>query len=337
MAVYYKESEGFALSHLLQKGAEALLGVRPVDRTAASLTTPLFSGRLLAHTVHPGLIATACDVTYTADCELVVEMEAALMCCIQLDGDRECMEVGTFGCVAKCLGRPVLVGIGKKAVCRRTLVARQCTCDMGFLLRPTFFDRFGPQVADDELRILHDFVHADFQTETLMRSSRLVDIARHTLNHSYNSQLSELFLESNTLAFVIEIANLLKNEARHVAKIGRRHYDRVMEARDILDNRIVSPPSTLELARLVGGNVTTLQAHFKRVFGTTIFGYVRSQRLLMARHMLIEHRLDIAEVGYKVGFSTPSAFSAAYRRHFGYPPTQERSCAKCPVRPATVL
>jgi AraC-like DNA-binding protein len=44
---------------------------------------------------------------------------------------------------------------------------------------------------------------------------------------------------------------------------------------------------------------------------------------MMARVLLVEHHLSIAEAGYRVGFSSPSAFTAAYRRHFGYPPGRE--------------
>ncbi|WP_204307429.1 hypothetical protein, partial [Enterobacter hormaechei] len=76
----------------------------------------------------------------------------------------------------------------------------------------------------------------------------------------YNGELGQLFLESNTLSYVVEVAELLKQERRLVALIGRRHFERVMEARDILDADLVAPPRTLELARRVGVNVTTLQA-----------------------------------------------------------------------------
>lgn len=77
----------------------------------------------------------------------------------------------------------------------------------------------------------------------------------------------------------------------------------------------------LDLARRLGANVTTLQANFKAAFGTTIFGYVRNRRLEMARVLLLDHGLGVAEAGYRVGFTNASAFTAAYRRHFGHSPS----------------
>lgn len=122
---------------------------------------------------------------------------------------------------------------------------------------------------------------------------------------------------------------MLAHKSRLVALIGKRHYDRIMEARDILDANLAKPPKTLELTKLVGVNLTTLHANFKTVFGTTIFGYVRAQRLEMARMLLIEHHLTVAEAGYRVGFASPSAFAVAYRRHFGNPPSNDARRGQC--------
>lgn len=97
-----------------------------------------------------------------------------------------------------------------------------------------------------------------------------------------------------------------------------------MAARAILDSDLIAPPKTLDLAKQVGGNISALQLNFKRVFGTTIFGYIRTRRLAMARVLITEHKLGSAQAGYRVGFASPAAFTAAYRRFFGRPPSAER-------------
>jgi AraC-like DNA-binding protein len=320
---HHVSTDRFTVSDLVRMGAELSLGVKPVDVSPRSMETPIYSGRLLAHEVQPGLTATAFDVTYLSDQAFVVEMKAALVCGILLGGDPDWLEIGSSGRVIPRLEQPVLYGFGETMRCRRTCVAQRHCRMAGFILKPDFFDRFGDDIADDGLAVLREFVGAEFRTEALARSPRLVEIASRSLDHPYNGQLGQLFLESNTLSYVVEVAELLKQERRLVVQIGRRHYDRVIEARDILDADLIAPPRTLELARRVGVNVTTLQANFKAVFGTTIFGYVRDQRLLMARVLLLDHGLTVAEVGYRVGFASPAAFTAAYRRHFGHPPGKE--------------
>ncbi len=314
---------GFTISELIRESAQLSLGIRPADMAPRVMETPVCSGRLLAHEVYPGLTATANDISYLAEHELSVEMESALLCGLVLRGESDTMNIDGFGPVTKRLEQPTVIGFRRNARFRRICKAPNTSCAAGFILKPAFFDRFGDSVTDDGLVELRDFLSGDFRAETLPRSTRLIEIGHRNLNHPYNGQLGELFLESNTLSFVIEIAELLKQERRLVAQLGRRHYDRVMEARDILDANLVAPPQTLDLARQIGVNITTLQDNFKKVFGTTIFGYVRTQRLLMARVLLLDYRLSVAEAGYRVGFASPAAFTAAYRRHFGHPPGKE--------------
>ena len=316
-------TEGFTGSDLVRLGAHLSLGVTPADLTPRAMETPIYAGRLLAHEVQAGLTITATDVTYLTDQDFVVDVEPSLICGILIDGHDEGVEVGHHGYVSRVRERPVLYGFRSAQRCRRTSVRAQRCKSAGFLLKPAFFDRFGDVVTDDGLLTLRDFATADFRTMTLARSARLIEIARRILDHPYNGSLGELFLESSALAFVVETAEQLKQERSKIALIGRRHYERVMEARDIIDADLVATPTSLELARQVGVSVTTLQANFKSVFGTTIFGYVRDQRLLMARVLLTEHGLTAAEAGYRVGFSSPAAFSAAFRRRFGRPPGQE--------------
>ena len=140
----------------------------------------------------------------------------------------------------------------------------------------------------------------------------------------YGGSLRSLFRESQALRFTLEVAALLQEEAQLIRKIGRRQYGRVRHARDLLDRSLVDPPKLLDLARELGVNVSTLQANFKAAFGTTIFGYVRSRRLEMARILIHDHGLGIAEAGYRVGFTNPAAFTVAYRRHYGHPPSAKR-------------
>ncbi len=323
-----ESEQGFVAAELLREAAEMSLGIDPVDLSPAIMDTLVLSGRIMAREVQPGLIATADDIVYLAEADMAVEVDPCVICGILLGGDPQGMAIEDHGTVAKALERPVLVGFCDKSRCRYIGGTMVRSYSAGFMLRPKFFERFGDHVADDGLAALRAFGQVPFRTATLPRSPRLVELARRNLDHPYNGQLGELFLESNALALVAEVADLLRRETLLIAQMGRRHYDRVMEARDILDRNVNAPPSTLELARQVGVNVTTLQANFKKALGTTIFGYVRDQRLQMAKILLAEHGLAAAEAGRKVGFSSPAAFAAAYRRHFGHPPTAETSGRK---------
>lgn len=315
--------DGFNVPHVVRVAAEQALGIKISDASPQVIETPLCSGRVLVSEVQPGLVVAASELTYLTDAPIASESAPSVSCGILLDGDNETMEVEGYGPITRKAGCPAVKGYCRPTKFllrgpgpRRSLAA-------GILIEPRFFDRFGQSVDASGIGALREFLEADFRFESLQKSPKLAEIGRRLFDHPYNDQLSRLYLESNALAFVVEVATMLSHEQRMISLIGKRHYERVMEARSVLDDNLVRPPTLIELTRRVGVNLTTLQANFKAVFGTTIFGYLRARRLMMARVLLVEHHLSIAEAGYRVGFSSPSAFTAAYRRYFGHPPGRE--------------
>jgi AraC-like DNA-binding protein len=324
-AIRQLSTDRLVVSDLVRAAAQISLNLKPANSLIQNLQNPVMSGRLLAYQVRPGLTASAHDVTYLSDQDFTVDMEPSLMCAVLLQGHGDVMRVSGHGEVSRSLGRPVIVGSSERTTWEWPMRKMQRCCGSGFTLTPAFFDRFGEHVAHDGLATLRKFCSAPFSTQSLTQSPQLLDLARRALDHPYEGPLGELFLECNTLAFVVEVAKLLDDESRLVRQIGRTHYDRVIEAREMLDANLVEPPRTLDLARHVGTNITTLQADFKAIVGMTIFRYVSEQRLLMARVLLVEHGVSVAEAGYRVGFSSPAAFTAAYRRSFGHSPGKETS------------
>lgn len=95
---------------------------------------------------------------------------------------------------------------------------------------------------------------------------------------------------------------------------------RVRLAAEILQRHLENPPSLAALAVEVGLSETTLKRGFHRVFGTTVFGYVRQQRMAKARHLLELGAATVIEAATLVGYSNPSNFATAFRRQFGLNP-----------------
>lgn len=64
---------------------------------------------------------------------------------------------------------------------------------------------------------------------------------------------------------------------------------------------------------------------FKRETGFTPHQYVMNARMDAARYLLANTGLQIKEIGYRIGFSSESAFSSAFRKAEGMSPVQYRS------------
>lgn len=79
------------------------------------------------------------------------------------------------------------------------------------------------------------------------------------------------------------------------------------------------------VAEAIGASVRGLYRAFA-ARSLTLSGYIKTQRLVMCADYLKQARgkLTLTEVGYRFGFASPSAFSTAFRQHFGTTPTGYR-------------
>ena len=66
---------------------------------------------------------------------------------------------------------------------------------------------------------------------------------------------------------------------------------------------------------------TPVHRKLKGLTGQSPGEYIRSTRLHRARALLRAQVGTVAEVAYQVGFGSPAAFSTAFSRQFGYPPS----------------
>jgi transcriptional regulator GlxA family with amidase domain len=88
-----------------------------------------------------------------------------------------------------------------------------------------------------------------------------------------------------------------------------------------------------DLARLSGMSASAFHRHFRAVTAMSPLQFQKRIRLQHARSLLVAHPRDIAGVGHRVGYDSPSQFNREYRRLFGAPPGQdaERLRAQAPT------
>jgi len=112
--------------------------------------------------------------------------------------------------------------------------------------------------------------------------------------------------------------------------LAEGHARRIAQALRLLRTSFAASLRVEELARRVGMSVSTFHHHFKTVTGMSPVQYQKSLRLHEARRLLVAERLDAAEVGYRVGYESPSQFSREYRRLFGAPPRRDVASLEAP-------
>jgi AraC-like DNA-binding protein len=76
------------------------------------------------------------------------------------------------------------------------------------------------------------------------------------------------------------------------------------------------------LAKLAGMSRSSFAAHFAEAVGSTPIDYLLRWRMALAKDKLVNQRLKLAEVAEATGYSSTSAFSAAFTRLVGRSPSR---------------
>ena len=174
-----------------------------------------------------------------------------------------------------------------------------------------------PLPAEFEQVVGSDGGFASLQRRSTVAMAAIVDeLSRCHLT----GPMRRLYFESKTLELVVLAAQALGETRPTVAALPRAQVERLEYARELLLKELQRPPSLRELARRCNLNERKLKEGFKLRFGTTLFGFVRHQRLTQARELL-RGDASVMAVAQAVGYANPSKFAAAFRREFGMAPS----------------
>jgi AraC-like DNA-binding protein len=142
--------------------------------------------------------------------------------------------------------------------------------------------------------------------QQIMRINKGADTSNHLL---LMSKAYELLFHLST-ASNEDRENIHDQEKRQAVK----------RAQDILNRNLTSPPTLADLARQSGLCVTNLTREFRKQFGTTVFGYLRRQRLARAKELITLHDMSASEAAWEVGYSSLSSFHRAFFARYGATP-----------------
>ena len=91
-----------------------------------------------------------------------------------------------------------------------------------------------------------------------------------------------------------------------------------------------------ELAEIARMSPSAFHRHFRSATSMTPIQFQKQIRLQEARTLLLATADDIAGVGFRVGYDSPSQFSREYRRTFGEPPARDARRLRATSRPRVV-
>jgi AraC family transcriptional regulator, transcriptional activator of the genes for pyochelin and ferripyochelin receptors len=143
------------------------------------------------------------------------------------------------------------------------------------------------------------------------------------LHCPYSGTLGLMYQESKAIELIAHKLAQIESFTRPAPAIMKLRLDeveRVRFAKEILARNLENPPRLFDLARTVGTSHTQLNQGFRKMYGTSVFGYLRQLRLEEARDLLEKGNMNVTEAAMAVGYNSISSFTRAFSEHFGTNP-----------------
>jgi AraC family transcriptional activator of pyochelin receptor len=144
----------------------------------------------------------------------------------------------------------------------------------------------------------------------------------------YTGPIKTLYMESKAMELIVHKLAQTASPPENRQPLGHRldphEAHRIRHAMELLCRDLEHPPKLFELAQAAGTNHSRLNAGCRELYGTTVFGYLRRQRLMEARRLLEEEALNVTEAALSVGYNSLSSFSKAFSEYFGRQPMTYR-------------
>lgn len=140
-------------------------------------------------------------------------------------------------------------------------------------------------------------------------------------NNPFEGDMKKMYLEIKTM----ELISLQFYQFDNIKRLGRvrnNHRELAYAVKSFLESDITATWTLADLSKKFGTNIQTLKTSFKAAFDTGIFSYYQHLRMDHALTMLREQKISILEVAEWLGYSHQNHFSTAFKKHFGYAPSE---------------
>jgi AraC family transcriptional regulator len=143
----------------------------------------------------------------------------------------------------------------------------------------------------------------------------------------------ELQARSASTTYVVSLANALRDhlvckyasppDGKSQARIGLRSSS-LQRVHSFIANNLGGPIGVDDLAGVANMSPCHFAHMFKRSMGMPPHSYIMQERVQLAKVLIVEGNLALADVAAQAGFSTHCHFSDVFRRHTGMTPSAFR-------------
>ena len=178
-------------------------------------------------------------------------------------------------------------------------------------------DSFLEKVARQEAAIL-----CPLDQSTSFEMKKIIEAI---LRNPYTGGTQEFYIAAK----VVELLIVILEKITHHPTLERIFFpkdeiERIYAAKDVLLSDFEKPITLAILSRKVGLNTTKLKTGFRQFYGSSIAAFRLHARMKEATMRLNNTTDSVSDISYATGFANSQHFSKAFRKYYGYTPTQLR-------------
>ena len=279
-------------------------------------------GKMDSYSIFPGIIISYIDMNLEDIGDVFLENKLNF----RLLEINHCAE----GRYAYSIGDDRIVYFGKGDLCVSIYDLTKTFSDFPLGFYKGFEIFIDVDVANDYVKeYIPDFDLVEFYEDlqksegyVLIRSNEKID---HVVGELYDvdDRIKESYFKLKCLELLLffSISNLTQPDSMSLSKKQIKIID---DVRNELINDLESKITIDELADKYGIGKTTLKNCFKEIYGKPIFKWRKEYKLDYACKLIEKDDLTISEISRKVGYSSPSKFSQAFKEYVGCTPSEYR-------------
>jgi AraC-like DNA-binding protein len=152
-------------------------------------------------------------------------------------------------------------------------------------------------------------------------TAQMLEITQKLIDNPYTGALYLTYLEALTLELLCAaVGNFWSLPGRPAEEYSERELQALAKARQLLMEQLAPPPTLRAIARAVALSEKALTHGFRTVYGETVFDFSLRCRMQYALTLLRDRHWSVDQVSEAAGYSHPTSFATAFRRHFGMRP-----------------
>lgn len=177
-------------------------------------------------------------------------------------------------------------------------------------------------------RLKDFYTKNDYKLPQSFYRPQIISFKKHPLLDSFLASLMPYFEMQETLP--ANIISIKVEEAINILRVINPEIDYFLanfeepgkiNLADFMEKNYMFNMPLQKFAQFTGRSLTTFKRDFKKAFKTTPQRWLTQKRLELAHYHLKEKKRKPVDVYFEAGFENLSHFSYAFKKHFGYNPT----------------